>query len=156
MFAPKQSTRSFDQDHTQGKIAEAKSHPHLQTLTKNKLMHHLDPLSPWDFESTTTLIEHKDRNCYSDSYNTTMIDYLKVQRAYELKVPKRVWYAFRFYDGLYVIRFNKEKFDEYAKKTFQLDDRCDYKERPKERIYIPIKDLTCIARFETPALFFED
>jgi hypothetical protein len=154
MFSAKQSTRSFKQDHNQGKDAERASHPYLQTLTQHPLMHHLDPLAPWDFESKTTLIEHKDRNCFVNSYETTMIDYLKVERAY--KTPKRVWYAFRFIDGLYVIKFNKAKFEEYAKKSFKLDDRCDYKERDKERIYIPIQDLTCLARFETPALFLPD
>ena len=152
----KQCFRSFEEDHKQGKKGEHKSHKYLQTLTKNPLFHNNDNFAPWDFENQTTCIEHKDRNCYSNTYTTTMIKELKIDRAEKGDEKRRIWYAFNFLDGLYVIRYNKEKFKKYAVDCRKLEDRPDFVEKEEERIYIPISDLTCLMRIEQKPLFCDD
>jgi len=153
----KQSQRTFTSDHNSGKVAERASHNDLQTLSKNEL--HLDPdvYAHWDFYNQTTLIEHKARGVYSDSYDSTMIQGLKVQRAYDMVLKGyRVFFAFRFLDGLFYIRFRPEKFDSYYTDTKKLDDRVDYTEKECLRYYIPLGDLKCLARFEVKPLFLDD
>ena len=153
----KQSQRSFSSDHKEGKVAERLSHEHVQRLMKNKLYLDPDVSAHWDFYNETTLIEHKARGVYSDTYDSTMIQGHKVLRAYEqVKKGYRVFFAFRFLDGLYYVRFRPEKFDTYFTDSKRLDDRVDYKEKECLRYYIPLGDLKCLARFESKPLFLED
>lgn len=152
----KESTKTFFSDHSNGKKAEELSLPALQTLTKHPLIHIKDLFAPWDFESSGTVIEHKSREvCYSD-YKETMLDYLKVKRAVDER--RKVWYAFRFLDGLYVIKYNKDLFNTFRRETKEIESRVDYQEVPRERIYIPIHLLRCLEKYERTytALFLDD
>lgn len=154
MLVCPQSQRTFKADHNDGKDGERKSYNALKSLTKNPLTHILDIIAPWDFESATTLIEHKDRNCFYKSYKETMIKGLKVQRA--RLSDKRCFFAFRFLDGLYYIRYKKELFDTFRTDIKKIADRTDYQEKEELRVYIPIHLLTCLEKFEVPALFLDD
>ena len=154
MLAQKQSQRTLEQDHMQGKAAENDCLQALQTLTQHRLVHHTDRYAPWDYESVTTVIELKDRNCFYDTYEDTMINGLKVDRA--RNQIKRVFFAFKYIDGLYYIKYNKDLFEKYKTKSFKLDDRKDYKESDHIRYYIPKEDLKCLVRFAVKPLFLED
>ena len=150
----KSLSKTFASDYQNGKKAEALSHPILQQLTKNPLIHIQDPYSPWDFENQTTVIEHKSREVKFTDYNETMIEYLKVQRA--SNENKRVWFAFRFKDGLYVIRYKKELFDSFRRELVRVKDRIDYKDGVKEKLYIPTNLLKCLEKWSEPCLLLDD
>lgn len=73
----------------------------------------------FDYESEYTLVELKSRNNAYNKYPTTMIGYNKIE--YANKFPnKKVYFCFKFTDGLYYYEYNKnDKFE------FNLGGRCD-------------------------------
>jgi hypothetical protein len=141
--------KTFALDHSFGKDAECSSYDDLKGLTKGDLIHNTDIFAPWDFESEDLLIEMKTRYCSSGDYPTAMLQYKKVMRACQDESGRRIIFAFRYTDGLYVIDYDPVDFSGYEIVMSQVADRPDYKERPEPRIYIPISDLKCIKRYLT-------
>lgn len=91
-----------------------------------------DNYSNYDFYDSKYKYELKSRRCDHDKYPTTLIP--------EMKCHKRTYLLFLFNDGLFYIKFNKNKFDKYDKKMF-VKDRDDKKDICKSYYYIPIQDL---------------
>ena len=58
-----------------------------------------------DYESNKSFVELKSRNCRFSDYADTMIGTNKINFAE--KCIKNVYFAFKFQDGLYIYKFNK-------------------------------------------------
>jgi len=92
----------------------------------------VDEYSNYDFYDSKYKYELKSRRCAHDKYPTTIIP--------EMKCHKRTYLLFLFTDGLYYIRYRKDKFDKYNKKMF-VKNRDDKQDVCKYYYYIPIEDL---------------
>lgn len=86
----------------------------------------------FDFYDDKYKYELKSRRCNHNTYPTTLIP--------EMKCHKKTYLLFLFTDGLYYIKFKKDKFNNYDKKMF-VKDREDKKDVCKNYYYIPIEDL---------------
>jgi len=140
------SLRTFDDDHIFGKAEEAKSLPVLNDYFKTTFNHLLDPMSPFDFTSDKIVIEQKARKCNVKTYDDTMIDYRKIENCLLSGYQgKEQWFVFKFYDGLYGIKYNAKQFSKYKKKLEKMPDRADVEEKFRLRVYIPIDDLIQIS-----------
>ena len=60
----------------------------------------------FDYESNETLVELKTRRCKSNSFTDTMINASKIEEAN--KTNKECYFVFKFLDGVYYWRFNKD------------------------------------------------
>lgn len=93
-----------------------------------------------------TLYELRSRRVSVNAYPSTIVMCHKYEVAEELGKP--LIFLFRFTDGLYYIRYDKEKFSNYEIK----DIKCGYerkdgygrikKDKPQAHVLIPIEDLT--------------
>ena len=96
---------------------------------------------PFDFrdEDNTMFIELKTRRNNKDKYPTTMVPHSKI-----LKIdPNNTYYfAFKFTDGLYYIKYEKELFDTFEVRVGGRNDRGlpEY----ENYVYIPVELLTLI------------
>ena len=71
-------TRTFDQDHTFGKLNEIKSLNDLNSYFKTNFIHNIDQFAPFDFETNKYALEQKSRNCKVTDYYDTMLPYVFV------------------------------------------------------------------------------
>jgi hypothetical protein len=134
--------RTFRQDLAKGMTSEEFCHPFLQRLTSAPLRR-LEPFARFDYESEDCLIELKTRlNVSSKSYSTTMINKHKVDAA--KGKSKKVYYAFRFTDGIYYIQYSPELFDTFQSLPLTIQDRADYIEVEEDKMFIPIENLTLL------------
>jgi len=75
-----------------------------------------------DFISPTSYLELKSRNCKFTDYKEIMIGENKIRFAE--KTDKNVFLAWKFTDGLYFYRFNKDDITN-GKIIFKMGGRCD-------------------------------
>lgn len=140
-------TRTFNQDYSFGKANEAKSLPILNEFFDTDLIHIQDQYAPFDFENSEYAIEQKSRNCSVRDYATTMLQYKKILHC---NLPyygeKEKWFIFRFTDGLYGIKYDKEVFKKYVPILTKVQDRVGIIEKKELRIFIDTKDLVFLAK----------
>jgi len=159
MSVPAQKYRTFKEDHSFGKEGEEMLESVLKRLTPHQLIHTECPMAAWDWIGIKKgqlkfAAESKRRHQKSHEWPTTMLKYLKVERASKLEIP--VWFIFIFDDSIWGIQYNKELFDTYPTDIRKLPDRVDYIEKEEKRIYIPMKDMTCFLRMTPKPLFLEE
>ena len=75
----------------------------------------IDKFCKYDFYDNRYNYELKSRRCSSNTYDTTLIPFDKLQ--------KRIIFLFLFTDGLYYIKYKKEKFNEFEIKEFVRNKR---------------------------------
>ena len=92
----------------------------------------VDQFCNYDFYDHKYKYELKSRRCDHDKYPTTLIP--------EMKCHKRTYLLFLFNNGLFYIKYNKDKFDKYDKKMF-VKNREDKSDVMKYYYYIPVQDL---------------
>ena len=136
-------TRTFDQDHTFGKLNEIKSLNDLNSYFKTNFTHNIDQFAPFDFETSKYALEQKSRNCKVNDFYDTMLQYKKIENcSLFLYSKKEKWFIFRFEDGLFGIKYDPAKFLTYPTKYVKVQDRVNIKEKEEKRVFIPITDLT--------------
>jgi hypothetical protein len=108
--------------------------PKLQEYFNKDIQHIKTKYSPYDYKDDNTYYELKTRNNCLNEYPTTMIGYDKINK------DKETIFLFKYIDGLYYIKYNKDNFKDYNLKLFRRTDR-GCKEKLKYYIYIPIEDL---------------
>jgi hypothetical protein len=91
-----------------------------------------DSYCNFDFYDCKYKYELKSRRVNHDKFDTTLIP--------AMKCHKRTYLLFLFLDGLYYIRFRKEKFDKFHKQFF-VKNRPDKEDVKKLYYYIPIEEL---------------
>ena len=147
--------RKFENDYYDGLAGELASFNDLRELTEETLIHSRDPYAHFDFYSADCAIELKTRNCCFNTYPDVMIQMLKVMRCQHLPKEKQGILAFRFFDGLYYIKYNSTKFRHYRQDCITIPDREGRKEKPEPRIYIPKEHLTMIRLIDSKPLFLD-
>ena len=143
-------THSFTADYTFGKSSEKFCLKILSKFSSTPLKQCDDPFSPWDFESEEVLIELKSRiGVSSTTYNDTIINYRKIMRAAADTTGRRILFAFKFDDGIFIIEYDAEEFEKYEIRMIQARHRTDRREHLTPHILIPVKDMFCIKKFQT-------
>lgn len=95
-----------------------------------------------DFEGVASWAELKSRRCASDTYDTTIIGINKGWEAVKhMKRGKKVFFVFKFTDGLFYIRFIPKLFD-----TYTLGDITTFRDNKSDprgaHLHIPVSHLT--------------
>lgn len=99
----------------------------------------------FDFDDGSTLfVELKTRRAKHTAYPTSLIGGNKVAIA-EANPNRTYYFCFHYEDGLFIIKYDKEKFNTYRKGLFKRSDRPDFHNQPQEVVYIPNNDLTCLS-----------
>lgn len=122
------------QDIQTGLKSELDLLPRLQEYFNKDIQHIKTKYSPYDYKDNDTYYELKTRNNCLNEYPTTMIGYDKINK------DKETIFLFKYIDGLYYIKYNKDTFKDYNLKLFCRNDR-NCKEKLKYYMYIPIEDL---------------
>jgi len=95
-----------------------------------------DTFYPFDFrdEDNSIFIELKTRRNNKDKYPTTMVPYSKILKIEE---GNTYYFAFKFTDGLYYIKYEKDLFDTFEIKVGGRNDRGipEY----NDYVYIPVE-----------------
>lgn len=91
----------------------------------------------FDYINNKLQIELKSRFNEYKKYPTTMIGKNKI--SFADKNNKETFFCFNFTDGLYYIKYDKEKFKSYEEKIGGRQDRGKFEYKPY--IYIPICEL---------------
>lgn len=107
----------------------------LETLSKKyNNLKLTDKYCPYDYENEGTLIELKSRRINHNQYETTMIQYKKIE--YFLKSSKKCFCYFNFLDGLYYFEINKGNVE---KCSIGIGGRADRgRVESYKMLYIPI------------------
>jgi len=134
----------ISQDRLYGKNAELDLYETIKNKFGSDLVKVEDRYSIYDFGSSTTLIELKNRKCKKDSFRNTMIGQNKIDYLYRQneKFNKLCFCCFNFSDGLYYTPINKDTI-----KTFELNQNGGRRNRFKDEFkvggycYIPVKHL---------------
>lgn len=124
---------SFNIDAQMGKVNEDKVYNIITKYWNDRQITKSNDLyCNYDYFDNKYKYELKSRRCDHDKYPTTMIP--------EMKCHKRTYLLFLFTDGLYYIKYKKDKFDKFEKKMF-VKNRCDKKDVMKYYYYIPVECL---------------
>jgi len=86
----------------------------------------------YDYKGVKNIYELKSRRCNYNTYPTTLIG--------KDKIKDNIIFIFNFIDGIYYIKYEEDKFNNYETKLFKRYDRGNI-DREKDYLYIPIKDL---------------
>ena len=134
--------RTFQNDYEFGTRHEVDTLTALRTLNPTLVRTH-DKYDPFDFVNDTfnVFVELKTRNNTKNKYPTTMISYSKILHA--KKNPDRQYYfAFKFVDGLYYIKYDASLFETFAVGEGGRFDRGF--DEINQYIYIPVENLSMI------------
>lgn len=140
----KTSKLTYEQRYSLGKKAETDRKSIVDAICGVSLTPTPERFAPWDFESATVVAELKTRTNSSRDYDTTLIDYIKIERA--LQEKRDVYFCFNFTDCVMYCKFSKERFEKYHTHTFALvcetDSGHEMGNREVKRVYIPISHLS--------------
>jgi hypothetical protein len=100
----------------------------------------------FDFENPTKTIfvELKTRRIKHDTYDTAIIGLNKIAFCEQVK-DVDYWFAYCYTDGIFVVKYDKELFDEFeVRHDYIRGARCDVYNKPQSVAFIPTKYLTKI------------
>jgi hypothetical protein len=107
--------------------------PIIKLYFKRDIQKTIDKFCNYDFYDSKYNYELKSRRCSVNKYDTTLLP--------SDKIKNRMIYLFSFLDGLYYIKYNKEKFDTFETKKFVRNKRSDTVDVYKSYVYIPSNKL---------------
>jgi len=133
------------QDLIFGKKAEEESVDMLEQYL-NTTLQHKGSYSVLDFENPTktVFVELKARRIRSDTFDTAIVGLNKVAMMDSIS-DTEYYIAFKYLDGLFTIKYEKELFDCYeVRHDYMRGSRSDCNNKPQSVVMVPIKDLTKI------------
>ena len=138
--------RSFQNDYRYGLDSEGLIHKTLEhkfgSLTKT------GSYCPVDFEGTDWYIEVKTRRCTREKYPTTLLPYSKI--VYAEKQLKPTYFIFVFTNGIFGIRYEKQRFADFTVQEFVRDYRCGIHDKKQPYLYIPVTELISLDNIPLP------
>ena len=135
--------RSFKIDYDFGKCSEENILDLIQKYFKDNIRKVKKTTEIYDYEGDKYIYELKTRTNKYNTYNTTLLGYNKV-----INNNKEQIFLFSFIDGLYYIKYDEKEFSKFETKFFVRNKRCDYNDKLKLYIYIPIDKLIKIEILE--------
>ena len=136
------SVRTTEADVAMGIQNEILCHHMIEDITGESMLKLPNTFAVIDFEGPSSWAELKSRRCASDTYDTTIIGVGKGWEAVKhMKRGKRVFFVFKFTDGLFYIRFIPKLFDTYT--LGEITTFRDNKLDPRgSHLHIPVSHLT--------------
>jgi hypothetical protein len=135
---------TFASDYAFGTANEAPTLPRVEEYLKTKLIHR-GGKSVFDYDNGKNVYaDLKTRRITHNQWPTALIGANKVHMA-SLNPKTDFWFFYNYTDGLFAIKYEKEKFAKYECKKYKRGDREDYHNRPAETYFIPYEDLIRIA-----------
>jgi len=136
---------TFAADYTFGTNSEKETRSKLEEVFATTLHHRTEnPFSQFDYDNGSTFyLELKTRRIRHDQFPTAIIGKNKVDIA--AANPNRTyWFCFNYTDGLYGIRYDKEKFSKYVTTEYSRGDRTDYHNNAQTCCFIAHEDLIAL------------
>ena len=93
-------------------------------------------------ENKTVLVELKSRRIRSDLYATAIISADKIHKIRDNGTTHYLAWAYE--DGLFYVKYDKEKWDKYECKMYKRYNRSDRIEYPKLHYFVPRTDLIAV------------
>jgi len=128
-----------------GKKNEEESVDMLEQYLDTTLKHR-GSYSVLDFENPTktVFVELKSRRIPSTAYTTAIVGLNKIHAMNNIE-DMEYYIAFKYSDGLFTIKYEKELFDTYeVRYEYCRGPRIDCINKPQDVVMVPIKDLTKI------------
>lgn len=126
---------SFKYDYENGKKTEIEILDDIKMFFKKDIKMTNDKYNKYDYECDRYKYELKTRFNNYNKYSTTLIPYDKIEP------NKKIIFLFKFYDGLYYIKYKKSKFDKFKLDMFVRKNRIDKIDNKKLYYFIPINKL---------------
>jgi len=131
---------TFKSDYSFGLQNERNASPKLNKFFNTNLIYR-GGSCPFDYDNGSTIyVELKSRRIRHNQYPTAIIGANKVEIASK-NPDKDYWFCYQYEDGLYGLKYNKEKFDTFEHKDFSRGDRRDFHNRPQHCYFIPSSEL---------------
>ena len=131
---------SFASDYAFGTASEITTLPRIEHFLETKMIHR-GGKQIFDYDNDTHIFaDLKTRRIPHNKWATALIGANKV-RAASLNPQNEYWFFYNYTDGLFAIKYEKEKFARYACNMYKRSDRDDYNNRPAETYFIPYQDL---------------
>lgn len=132
--------RTFVGDYTLGKSCEMDKFDLIRQLDPD-LAPSEDPMALFDFVSSSSCVELKNRTFEMAKYPTTIVGSNKIRYAEE-HPEKDFYFCFNFTDGLFYSKYNAKVYSKFKKAKVERTDRG--KSEKMEVIHIPIGALVRI------------
>jgi hypothetical protein len=127
---------TFKSDYSFGLKNEHRANPKLNKFFKTDLIYR-GGYAPFDYDNGSTLyIELKSRRIPHDKYPTAIIGANKVEIASK-NLDREYWFVYQYEDGLYGLKYEKEKFDTYEHSDYTRGERSDYNNKSQHCYFIP-------------------
>jgi hypothetical protein len=131
---------TFAEDYAFGTANEAPTLPRIEEYLKTKLIHR-GGKSTFDYDNGKNIYaDLKTRKIKHDLHTTALIGANKVTMA-KMNPKCEFWFFYSYTDGLFAIKYDKEKFATYTRGMYERGERPDYHNRPADTYYIPYEDL---------------
>lgn len=129
--------KAYETDYQFGKRREKECFKQIRKFFNPKLQMTQYEYAPYDYWSTTHIVELKSRTTDRNRYNTTIISLTKVNYAKEN--PQYIThFVFDFNDGMYYIKYDPELFEKF---DITQKIRRDRKLEINDYVNIPISKL---------------
>ncbi len=135
------AVRSKSEDLKIGASNEVSMKSKIEKYFKVQISKTEDPFFPFDFSNpdNTFYAETKRRLIHSHQYPTAIIGEHKVKFCTD---PNKTYvFVWNYNDGIYYIKYDKNKFDKYEKRLYKRYDRADHSQMEAPHYFIPISDL---------------
>ena len=139
-FGKKNLKRTFEEDLKFGKEKEKEVLPIIQEYFKDNINFVKYEYSTYDYKGKIFKYELKSRTIYYNTYSTTIISEGKIK----YNKNKDIIFLFKYIDGLYYIKYDKDLFNTFEIKPFKRKEREDFDDKIKPYYFIPIEKLTKI------------
>lgn len=135
---------TFKSDYAFGSASEKSVLPTLNAYFNSDLLYR-GGNSTFDYDNGSNLfVELKTRRITHDQYPTAIIGANKVDSA--SKHPEHTyWFVYQYADGLYGVKYDKDLFATFERRSYSRGDRPDFHNRPQECVFLPHKHLTKLA-----------
>ena len=134
---------TFVEDYTFGTANEANKLPRVEEYLKCKL-YHKGGKSTFDYDNGKNIYaDLKTRRIPHDEWPTALIGANKVTMA-RINPHCDFWFFYDYDDGLFAVKYEKEKFAKYECRMYKRGDREDYHNHAAETYFIPREDLVRI------------
>jgi hypothetical protein len=133
---------TFASDYKFGTSNELIAKTKLEKIFMTTLIHRTEkPMTEFDYDNGATFhVELKTRRIRHDQYPTAIIGKNKVDIA-AANPDRTYWFCFNYSDGMYGIKYDKEKFEKYNVSDFSRGDRPDFHNNAQTCCFIPHQDL---------------
>lgn len=146
------ASRSLEGDLAFGKKSESEEYQLIKQLDP-ELIKTPNEYDLFDYESPNSFVELKTRTFEMMKYPTTIVGTNKIKYAEE-HPEKDFYFCFKFTDGLFYSKYNKEVYSKFKKTKCKREDRG--KIEIMEVINIPIKFLCKIHKRNTDGTYSVD